>query len=322
MRSPSTDSTASFPDHRPWFRTLFHWHGSVLPAVIPRSLFCAGFGLFIAFLHQAGAPVYFQNLVNIVPSIVLGLLLVFRTNTAYERFWEGRKLWGELVNTSRNLARQIWVAVREDTPIDHETKVHQLRLLVAFAIATKQHLRHEPLGMSLTAVATSQELVKLEKMHHPPLEIAFWTSDYLQSCFNQGRLNAYQLAAMLAQVDILVNVLGGCERIEKTPIPLAYAIHLKQLLLLYCLALPFQIVSALGWWTAIAVGLISFAVFGIEAIGIEIENPFGHDANDLPLDTICETMQRNIEDLITLTPDNCRWQDDISPSTTMSSTHS
>ena len=121
MRSPSTDSTASFPDHRPWFRTLFHWHGSVLPAVIPRSWFCAGFGLFIAFLHQAGAPVYFQNLVNIVPSIVLGLLLVFRTNTAYERFWEGRKLWGELVNTSRNLARQIWVAVREDTPIDHET---------------------------------------------------------------------------------------------------------------------------------------------------------------------------------------------------------
>lgn len=321
MRSSSTDSTASFVSHRPWVRTLFHWQGSVLPAVLPRSLFCAGFGLFIVFLYESGAPVYFQNLVNIVPSIVLGLLLVFRTNTAYERFWEGRKLWGELVNTSRNLARQIWVAVQEDSPSDREAKVHQLRLLVAFAIATKQHLRHEPLGDSFTAVITSQELSKLAKMHHPPLEIAFWTSDYLQSCFNQGRLNAYQLAAMLAQVDTLVNVLGGCERIVKTPIPLAYVIHLKQLLLLYCLALPFQMVSALGWWTVIAVGLISFAVFGIEAIGIEIENPFGHDANDLPLDAICETMQRNIEDLITLTPDNCRWQDNVS-SATMTSTRS
>lgn len=314
MRSPSTPAEFSFLDHRPWFRTLFQWRGSVLPAVLPRSLFCASFGLVIVFLYKSGAPVYFQNLVNVVPSIVLGLLLVFRTNTAYERFWEGRKLWGELVNTSRNLARQTWVAVREESPRDRDAKVHHLRLLVAFAIATKQHLRQEPLDEGFTAIVTSQEFVKLQKMNHPPLEVAFWISDYLQSCFNQGRLNAYQLAALLAQVDILVNVLGGCERIVKTPIPLAYAIHLKQLLLLYCLALPFQMVSALGWWTAIAVGLISFAVFGIEAIGIEIENPFGYDDNDLPLDAICMTMQRNIEDLVTLTPDNCRWQGQAAPS--------
>ena len=88
----------------------------------------------------------------------------------------------------------------------------------------------------------------------------------------------------------------------KTPIPLAYSIHLKQLLLLYCLALPFQMVGALGWATPFVVALISFAVFGIEEIGIEIENPFGHDPNDLPLDAICHTMQQNLEDLISLSP--------------------
>jgi len=100
----------------------------------------------------------------------------------------------------------------------------------------------------------------------------------------------------------MIEALSGCERILRTPMPLAYAIHLKQLLLLYSLALPFQMVKDLGWGTAPVVALISFTLFGIEEIGIEIENPFGHDANDLPLDNICATIQRNIEDLISLSP--------------------
>ncbi len=100
----------------------------------------------------------------------------------------------------------------------------------------------------------------------------------------------------------MVDTVGGCERILKTPIPLAYAIHLKQLLLIYCLLLPFQLINDLGWWTGAIVGLISFTLFDIEAIGIEIENPFGYDPNDLPLDAICITILRNIEDLITFTP--------------------
>lgn len=260
-------------------------------------------------MYAVGMPVSVSILGSVVPSIVLGLLLVFRTNTAYERFWEGRKLWGTLVNTSRNLARHMWVAIYETEEKDCTEKIQKLRLLVAYAQATKQHLRGEPLGETFAELVTLEQFQELQKMNHPPLEVAFWISDYLQSCFNTNKLNAYQLSSMLAQVDMLVEVLGGCERILKTPIPLAYAIHLKQLLLLYCLALPFQMVGVLQWWTAIVVGLISFAVFGIEEIGIEIENPFGHDSNDLPLDEICETMQRNIEDLMTLTPHNCHWRE-------------
>jgi putative membrane protein len=148
----------------------------------------------------------------------------------------------------------------------------------------------------------------LQTMNHPPLEIAFWIGDYLQKQHERDCLNTYQLSAMLKLLDTMVDVLGSCERILKTPIPLAYSIHLKQLLLLYCLSLPFPMVNDLHWWTAVVVGLISFAVFGIEEIGIEIENPFGYDANDLPLDTICATMQRNIEDLITLAPCVRHWK--------------
>jgi ion channel-forming bestrophin family protein len=239
---------------------------------------------------------------SLVPSIVLGLLLVFRTNTAYERYWEGRKLWGTVVNKVRNLARQIWVAIAETAPADKVAKIHTIQLLAAFAVAMKLHLRAEPPNTELAGLVSADQFVKLQTMNNPPLEIAFWIADYLQSQRENRKLNTYQLTACLSSLDSLVDAMGGCERVLKTPIPLAYSIHLKRLLLLYCLTLPFQMVGALGWWTPVVVALISFAVFGIEEIGIEIENPFGHDSNDLPLDTICRTMQQNLEDLISLSP--------------------
>lgn len=293
---------------RQWFRLLFRFRGSVIPSILPRVLFCSGFGVVIAGLHQLGWSVSWPVLGTLVPSIVLGLLLVFRTNTAYERFWEGRKLWGTLINTTRNLARQIWVAIREVTPEDRAAKIRALKLLVAFAISVKLHLRSQRPNDELETLVKPEQFEKLQFMNNPPIEVAFWIADYLQNQHDQHKVSTYELTAMTERLDEMVNVLGGCERILKTPIPLAYSIHLKQLLLLYCLALPFQMVDQLGWWTALIAGLISFAVFGIEEIGIEIENPFGTDANDLPLDTICRTMWRNMEDLITLAPCVRRWQ--------------
>ena len=291
-----------------WFRVALRIQGSVIPAILPRVILCSAFGVFISVIHQFGFSVSWPVLSGVVPSVVLGLLLVFRTNTAYERFWEGRKAWGTLVNTVRNLARQIWGAIAENEPEDRTAKIETLRLLVAFAVAVKLHLREEKLNSEIEALMSQERYQVLQKMNHPPLEIAFWIADYLQDQHELGNLNTYQLSAMLKLLDLMVDVLGACERILKTPIPLAYAIHLKQLLLVYCLSLPFQMVNELNWLTGVVVGVISFAVFGIEAIGIEIENPFGYDSNDLPLDKICATMQRNIEDLITLAPCVRRWK--------------
>lgn len=291
-----------------WFRVALQVKGSVIPGILPRVILCTLFGFFIALVHQFGFSVSWPILSGVVPSVVLGLLLVFRTNTAYERFWEGRKAWGTLVNTVRNLARQLWGAIEEREPEDRRTKIETLRLLVAFAVAVKLHLRSEPLNSEIAALMAPEQYQILQRMNHPPLEIAFWIGDYLQEQHERDRLNTYQLSAMLKLLDAMVDVLGSCERILKTPIPLGYAIHLKQLLLIYCLSLPFQIVNELNWLTGLVVGLISFTVFGIEQIGIEIENPFGYDSNDLPLDTICRTMQRNIEDLITLAPCVRHWR--------------
>ncbi len=285
-----------------WFRLALRLKGSVIPSILSRVLGCGLFGVFISLVYSFKLPVSQPIFSTVIPSIVLGLLLVFRTNTAYERFWEGRKLWGGLVNNTRNLARQIWVDIAEVKPEDRTKKISALRLLVAFAVATKLHLRSEPVNTELEGLLSSSQYFKLKTMNHPPLEIAFWIGDYLQQQSQRQTLNHYQLPTLQGLLNNLVDILGGCERILKTPIPLAYAIHLKQLLLLYCLLLPFQFVAQLGWWTGPMVALVSFTLFGIEEIGIEIENPFGYDTNDLPLDAICATMRRNIEDLITLTP--------------------
>jgi putative membrane protein len=297
-------------DEREWFQLLLTWRGSVIPAIFPRVMFCGGFGFFVSLLHYWNYDVSLPILSSVVPSIVLGLLLVFRTNTAYEKFWEGRKLWGTLVNTVRNLARTIWVAVEEEETQDRHEKIQVLRLLVAFSIATKLHLRSEPVNSELAAYLPSEWHGKLNGRSNPPLGIAFWISNYLQKQYEQNHLNSYQLASLFKLLDTMVDVLGGCERILKTPIPLAYSIHLKQLLLIYCLTLPFQIVMELTWWTAPIVSVISFAVFGIEEIGIEIENPFGHDPNDLALDAICRTMAANIDELIRLAPVARHWHKD------------
>jgi ion channel-forming bestrophin family protein len=284
-----------------WFATALKLKGSVIPAVTSKVLLCSGFGILISVLADWKWVSGWPTLGNVVPSIVLGLLLVFRTNTAYERFWEGRKAWGTLVNTVRNLTRRIWVFVEETNPSDRAHKVEVLKLVVGFAIAMKLHLRQEALGQELQSWIGDRQTA-LQDTHNPPLMLAFWIEDYLQQQYQNRRIDLYQVTTLNALLDTMVDTLGACERILKTPMPMAYAIHLKQLLLIYCLLLPFQMVGEIGYWTGPIVGLVSFTLFGIEEIGLEIENPFGLDDNDLPLDEICRTMGTNVEHLMKLKP--------------------
>jgi putative membrane protein len=286
-----------------WFNIALRWRGSVVPEVLPRSLLCGLFGIFIYGLHLLNVKVSLPILGSLIPNIVLGLLLVFRTNTAYERFWEGRKAWGTLVNTVRNLSRQILVSITESNPKDHQAKIAAVKLLPAFAIALKLHLRSQPVNDELAVNLSPTQFNLLKTMNHPPLEIAFWINSYLQEQAHQKKLDLYQLSSMIQLLHQMVDVIGICERILRTPIPLAYSIHLKQLLMIYSLSLPFQMVDQLEWMTGPIVALISFTLLGIEEIGIQIEDPFGHDPNDLPLDAICNTMMRNIEDLISVSFD-------------------
>lgn len=289
------------PVDRQWLKAALKLRGSVIPEIWPRTLLCSLIGAVVSLLYFRGVDVALP-FNSIIPDLVLGLLLVFRTNTAYDRFWEGRRLWGMLVNTIRNLGRQLWINVQAETEGERQEKAAAVRLLSAFAVALKLHLRGEPFHAELKSFVSPQRLDTLNHRAHVPLQIAFWIGDYMQQQYQRGRLPLYQLQGMQELLNGLVDVLGGSERILKTPIPLAYAIHLRQLLLLYCCVLPFLVVDTWGIWTGLVTGIVSFTVFGIEEIGVEIENPFGHDPNDLPLSTICDTIAQNMEELLIITP--------------------
>lgn len=287
-----------------WVRLVLQWRGSVAPKVLPGVLLCAGLGFVISIIDYFELPVSWQGfdivITNVSYNLVLGLLLVFRTNTAYEYFWEGRKAWGSLTANIRNLGYLIWVSIVEEEPKDRENKVSNMRLLVAFAIATKLQLQQQPVNGELEALMNPEQVQCLKTVKSTPLQLAVWIGDYLQKQYQRNLVSANQLTAMNGLINNLLEALTTCERISSTPIPLAYAIYLKRLLLIYCISLPFQVVHTLHWWTSPIVATLSFVLLGIEEIGTEIEDPFGEDANDLPLEEFCTTMRNNIEDLITV----------------------
>lgn len=297
-------SVLSDPATQPysWIRSSLRLRGSVVPVILPQAIYSSLFGVVVAWIHDFGFSLDIPALGSLVPNIVLGLLLVFRTNTAYERFWEGRRIWGSQINLTRNLARLMWVEI---TPRDRAAE-DQLRQatgwLIGFSVATKQWLRRQPLHPEdFEGLLKSDEVNRLARSPHPALELAFWLDRYLQQQIQNG-LQVYQLAEQKRLLNALVDGLGGCERIRNTPIPLAYSIHLKQLMLIYCFTMPLQLVGSLGWRMPIVVGIISFTLLGIEAIGHEIENPFGLDANDLPLDQFCTTLKTNLQHFLPNSP--------------------
>lgn len=294
-----------------WFQLFIRLESSVIPVIFPWVFFCGLYGFLISLLYHFGFPIAFEEnrvFTNAVLSFNVGLtlLLVFRTNTAHERFWEGRKLWGGVINTVRNLAQGIHIVVKEKSFNARPEKEAILRLLIAFPVTMKLHLRSEPLDHQVASLMSETQFLKLKTAHHPPLQIAFWIRDYLQHQYETNCLSVYQTTVLHELVDELVNILGGCERILKTPLPLIYAIKLRQLVIIYCLILPFELVSSLNWWVGMIIAFASFVLLSIEQIGSEIEEPFGHDPNDLPLDAICNTMLHNIEELIELAPSHAR----------------
>ncbi|MDJ0693768.1 bestrophin family ion channel [Mastigocoleus sp. MO_188.B34] len=131
-----------------------------------------------------------------------------------------------------------------------------------------------------------------------------WISNYLQEQLRRERINVFQASSLHDFINKIVDILGGCERILKTPVPLFYTLTLRYLLTVYFLLLPWQLVQGLSWWTVPVLGAISFILLGINEIGSEIEEPFGRDPNDLPLDFICDTIRRNVEDIIRNSADN------------------
>ena len=226
--------------------------------------------------------------------LVLSLFLVFRLNSAYDKWWEGRKLWGKLVNDSRTLAANLNSLIFQE---DHERRKFFVVHISNFSLSLVEHLRDMPIIEKLVILNDSTTKI-LKRVKHIPNQIASFLFEEMESMFRKGIITEADKINLKVQIQGLVDVLGACERIKNTPIPFSHSTYIKNFITLYIIALPFGLVDAFHYLTVPAVLLMTYALVGIEIISDEIEMPFGLEANDLPTGKISKMIAQNVYEIL------------------------
>jgi putative membrane protein len=225
---------------------------------------------------------------------VISMLLVFRTNTAYERWWEGRKQWGALVNVSRNFA----IRIAEIVPQENVEQRQYFRVLITnYAFALKEHLR-SPSEITELEEHPLLDLDVLRAKAHVPNAMAQKLYAALLQLRKENRVSEEQLLALDGMMHQFTDITGACERIRKTPIPYSYSAFIKKFIFLYVISLPFGIIADFGYASILVTVAVFYVLASLELIAEEIEDPFGTDTNDLPTDDISITIRANLKELL------------------------
>lgn len=282
-----------------WFGDIRHLAKSWTMIKIMRAVFAVGVYSFIVCLsfEYFDSMTEYNNLNTSVFSllgVVLSILLVFRTNTAYDRFWEGRKQWGALVNHSRNLAIYVHTMFpKENKDVRHFMATH----ISNFCISLVDHLR-EGVKLEKLINVSKEEINLYESKGHIPNQIALEIFDRIAVAHRNEEINLGDYINIKAQHQALLDILGACERIKKTPIPFSYSVYLKIFITAYGLLLPFALVNTFHLGTVPLVMFIFFAMVGVELMGEEIEDPFALNCNDLPTGDIAHTIKGNVFEIL------------------------
>lgn len=274
--------------------------GFALPNIWTRTLTVTAISVVVTVLYERVPELHFS--LTVAPftlvGLALGVFLGFRNNTAYDRFWEGRKLWGALVNTSRTLTRQVLTLIEppDGTPppealvAEEKAMVH---LLIGYVHALRHHLRDEDPSATLRELLPDAELGVTEE-DNVPLAILHRIAERLRDVRHRGWVHPMHVPLLDGSLTALTDIQGACERIKATPIPYSYTVLIHRIVGVYCGLLPLGLMDSLGWETPFVVLAISYAFFGLDAVGDELEQPFGLDTNDLPLFAIARTIERNL----------------------------
>ena len=280
-----------------WFGDVRHLTRSytmtrILRAVVGLGIY-AGVVLLLIRFFRLGHLIVDSTVFSLL-GVILSIFLGFRTSTAYDRWWEARKQWGALVNNCRNMAIYVdsmW------PPEDRGIRRFMARHLANFCLALSEHLRSGARLEELIAI-TPEEEGYYESKDHIPNFIALRIFQRVAAAHRDGVINEGDYINIKAQHQSLLDILGACERIKKTPIPFSYAVYLKIFVTVYCLVLPFGLADQFEWMAIPLSMLIAFALLGIELMGEEIEDPFGLDCNDLPTSDIAHTIKRNVFEIL------------------------
>lgn len=281
---------------RDWFLIIFKFHKAdtfrkLLPLIIALCLYAFLITWLETEIWKLSEKSHVKNLSLIHTSLgmVISLLLVFRTNTAYERWWEGRKVWGGLVNSSRNLALKIKALVPEEAG-------YYSVMIPNFAFALKNHLRRVHLEEELEPAEGFS--VAVNDAMHLPNKIVNQMMQYSLTLERSGKLKPEHLLFIQPELTNFTDATGACERIRNTPIPYSYSVFLKKFMFLYVMTLPFGFVFSLGYLTVPVVAIIFYVLASLELIAEEIEDPFGADANDLPTDEIAAGIRKSVKEIL------------------------
>lgn len=226
--------------------------------------------------------------------VALSIVLVYRTNTAYDRWWEGRKQWGALVNTCRDLAITVHGTFPKE---DEESRKFYAKHIANFCIAMREHLRAGAKVEDLILMQP-EEITVYKSKNHIPNYIVSLMFDRMQEAFKKGDITPEDILNLKPPIARLLDILGACERIRKTPIPFSYAVYIKLFIMLYGAFLPFGLVEDFGYFTVPIVMIVFFAFIGLEMMAAEIEDPFGLDCNDLPTGDIAHNIKNNVYEIL------------------------
>ncbi|KSV95719.1 bestrophin family protein [Sinorhizobium sp. GL28] len=280
-------------------KLFFILRGSVIQRIFPQVLFVFGLSAFVVWAHRADPGIVPS--VNSGPFALLGIALSvflgFRNNACYDRWWEARKDWGQLIFTSRDLARQTLVLV-DAKASENAARQRLLNIAIAFAHALVGHLR--------PGNHAARALARLPDDLAPGYEASRNAPDYLLREMGRdlaglrasGAISDFQWAQLDGTVGRMSATLAACERIRNTPVPFGYTLLLHRTAYLFCFLLPFGFADALGWATPFVTALVAYTFFGLDALGDELEEPFGVLPNDLPIMALAETIEINLREAL------------------------
>lgn len=271
---------------------LFSWHGTILPTVMPALLAVMGISAVISVISL-------QHVVNLpqVPAfgftifgVILSIFLGFKNNACYDRWWEGRKLWGSLIAHIRHLDRETLI-------LNPERRERVLSNVILFTALLRDRLRYQtahPTEFLEFSHLNDTEKNIIHQHLNPPQYALSLIQKELISALKHGEISDIVYGILIKHSIELGNVQAGCDRIASTPLPFSYAVLLNRAVYFFCLILPFSLPSTLGLWTPLLIGLIAYLFLGLDALSSQLEEPFGMQDNDLPLDSMVRLIEREL----------------------------
>ena len=272
------------------FSLLFAWHGTILPKVLPALglvIFLSGLLVYLRQAHFFSFPAV-PAIGFTIFGVILSIFLSFRNTACYDRWWEGRKLWGALIATTRHLCRDSYV-------LDDQSREILLYRMMLFTHLLRDRLRQQQQSIQHYQAHTGFEAATYEQLP-THINASQWVLEQIQKdlvlLYKQGKITDIIYNNLNQHTVTLGDIQAGCDRILSTPLPFSYSVLLHRAVYSFCFILPFSLEASLGLWTPILVGLIAYMLLGLDELSAELEEPFGLQDNDLPLDSIVRLIER------------------------------